>query len=180
MNRLLAVAAGALALSACATPTVYAPEGFGGQRGGYAEQRLQADRFAVSFSGNSLTSRDTVEMYLLFRAAELTLENGYDWFVTDFRETDTERRYYASPDPWFRSGYGRHWGPSWRFYRRDYWSPWDPWGPGMDGREVTRYEARAEIVMGRGSPPRDGRHTFDAREIIANLGPRVARPGAYG
>ena len=181
---ILAAAVSALALAACATPTVYAPEGYGGQRGGFAEQRLQADRFAVTFSGNSLTSRDTVEMYLLYRAAELTLENGYDWFLTDYRATEVENRYYSSPDPWYGGGYGRYWGPSWRYYRRSAWSPWnDPWGDpfgrgGWDVREVSRYEARAEIVLGRGQTPSDG-HAFNAREIIENLGPRVARPGAY-
>jgi len=178
---ILAAAVAALAVAACATPTVYAPEGYGGQRGGYAEQRLQADRFSVSFSGNSLTSRDTVEMYLLYRAAELTLENGYDWFETDYRQTDRDTRYYADPDPFYRGGYGRYWGPSWRFYSRNYWSPWgDPFGRDYDVREVSRYEARADIILGRGSPPSDARHAFDAREVVANLGPRVARPGAYG
>lgn len=175
---LAAVAAATLAISACATATTYAPEGYGGQRGGYDEMRLQEDRWAVSFSGNSLTSRDTVEMYLLYRAAELTLQSGYDWFSTEYRATDRDTRYYTDPDPWYRGGYGRYWDPAWRFYRRGYWSRWDPWGPHMDVREVSRYEARAEIVMGRGPVPGGTRHAFDAREIIANLGPRVVRPGA--
>lgn len=178
---ILAAAVSALALAACATPTVYAPEGYGGQRGGYAEQRLQSDRFAVSFSGNSLTSRDTVEMYLLYRSAELTLENGYDWFATDYRQTDTDTRYYADPDPFYHRGYAPYWGPRWRFYRGSLWSPWgDPWSRSYDVREVSRYEARAEIVMGRGRAPAEQGHAFDAREVVANLGPRVARPGAYG
>lgn len=178
MKRLLIVAASALALAACATPTAYAPEGYGGQRGGYAEQRLQEDRWAVSFSGNSLTTRDTVEMSLLYRAAELTVQSGYDWFLTDFRATDADTRYYGTPDPWFRGAYGPYWGPRWRFYRRGYWSSWDPWGRDYDVREVTRYEARAEIIMGRGTAPRGDSHAFDAREILTNLGPRIARPAA--
>lgn len=181
MKKMLIAAASALALAACATPTTYAPEGYGGQRGGYAEQRLQEDRWSVAFSGNSLTSRDTVEMYLLYRAAELTVQSGYDWFITDFRATDADTRYYATPDPWFRGAYGPYWGPSWRFYRGGYWSRWDPWyRDDFDVRQVTRYEARAEIVMGRGTPPVGDSHAFDAREVIVNLGPRVARPGAYG
>ena len=178
MKKLIIAAASALALAACATPTAYAPEGYGGQRGGYAEQRLQEDRWAVSFSGNSLTTRDMVEMALLHRAAELTVQSGFDWFLTDFRATDADTRYYASPDPWFRGGYGPYWGPSWRFYRGGGWSRWDPWYRDNDIRQVTRYEARAEIVMGRGARPMDD-HAFDAREVLANLGPRIARPAAY-
>lgn len=183
MKRLLIAAVGALALSACATPTAYAPQGYGGQSGGYAEQRLQADRWAVSFTGNSVTSRETVEIYLLHRAAELTVQSGYDWFITDYRATDADTRYYASPDPWassdpwFRNTYRPYWGPSWRFYRGSYWSPWDPWQRDLDVRQVTRYEARAEIVMGRGAMPAEDSHAFNAHEVIQNLGPRVVSQG---
>ncbi|HRH20514.1 MAG TPA: hypothetical protein PLE81_07725 [Brevundimonas sp.] len=180
MKKLLAIVAAGLALSACATPTVYAPEGYGGQRGGYAEQRLQEDRWAVAFSGNSLTSRDMVEMYLLYRAAELTVQSGYDWFVTDFRQTDAETRAYSMADPWYRGAYGPYWGPSWRFYRGGYWTPWDPWYRDMDMRQTTRYEARAEIVMGRGAVPSGERHGFNAREVMQNLAPRVTRPQQGG
>lgn len=180
MKKLIIAAAGALVLAACATPTAYAPQGYGGQSGGYAEQRLQADRWAVSFNGNSVTSRDTVEMYLLYRAAELTLQSGYDWFITDYRQSDADTRYYSMPDPWFRSAYGPYWGPSWRFYRPGGWSPWDPWYRDSDIRQVTRFEARSEIVMGRGTPPAGESHAFNAREVIENLGPRVARPLTAG
>ncbi len=41
--------------------------------GGYTSAQLAPDRWQVTFSGNSLTSRETVEDYLLYRAAELTL-----------------------------------------------------------------------------------------------------------
>lgn len=174
---LIAATAAVFALSACATATTYAPEGYGGQRGGYSEMRLEEDRWRVHFSGNSVTSRDTVEMYLLYRAAELTLERGYDWFATVHRATDRDTRYVGSPDPWFHAGYGRYWGPSWRFYRGGYWSMWDPyWGRDFDVREVNRYEAMAEIVMGRGPKPGDDPMAFEAREVVTNLGPRVIRP----
>ena len=55
----LLAAVAALALSACATATPYQPVGASGARGGYAEQRLENDRFRVSFSGNSVTSKRT-------------------------------------------------------------------------------------------------------------------------
>ncbi|HST91195.1 MAG TPA: hypothetical protein VLJ13_03275 [Brevundimonas sp.] len=180
----LLAAVATLALSACATATPYAPAGYG-SRYGYAEQRIDADRFRVSFSGNSVTSRDQVEMALLLRAAEVTAENGYDWFATVNRATDRDVRLQATPDPFYRDryspfGYSRYspfWGPSWRYYRRGYWSPWaDPFGPELDIREIDRYEATAEIVMGRGAKPSDDPNAFDAREVMQNLGPRVTRP----
>ncbi len=175
---LLVVAAAALTLGACATSTAYAPAGYNGQRGGYAEQRLENDRYRVSFSGNSVTSREQVEMSLLLRAAELTVQDGYDWFATVNRATDRDTRFSGSRpsyDPFYADRYWPHWGPSWRYYRGGAWSRWnDPFDDGMV-RQIDRYEATAEIVMGRGQKPADDPNAFDAREVIANIGGRVTR-----
>ena len=165
----------ALALAACATPTPYQPAGTGGARGGYAEQRLEADRFRVTFAGNSVTSREQVETSLLLRAAEITLENGADWFQTANRATDRDTRYRTTPNLW-ASRYGPYWGPSWRYYSRGYWSRWgDPFDD-FDVRAIDRYEASAEILLGRGPKPANDPNAFDAREVVANLSGRVMRP----
>jgi len=166
----------ALALSACATATPYGPAGQG-SRYGYSDMRVDATHFRVNFAGNSVTSRDQVEMGLLLRAAEVTLESGHDWFATVNRATDRDVRYQSSPDPFYYDRYSPFWGPSWRYYRRGLWSPWrDPFGPGMDIREIDRYEASAEIVVGNGPKPAGDPNAFDARDVIQNLGPRVPRP----
>lgn len=171
---LLAVTA-ALALSACATATPYGPAGYG-SRYGYSDMRVDANRFRVSFAGNSVTSREQVEMGLLLRAAEVTLESGHDWFATVNRATDRDVRYSASPDPYYYNRYSPFWGPSWRYYRRGFWSPWyDPFGPSLDVREIDRYEATAEIVVGNGPKPAGDPNAFDAREVVQNLGPRLPR-----
>lgn len=178
----LAATVAALALSACATATPYQPAGEG-RFGGYAEQRLENDRFRVSFAGNSVTSREDVEMGLLLRAAELTAENGFDWFATVNRATDRDTRLQAfDTGPTYGPFYGRYspyWGPTWRYYDRGRWSPWgDPfWGRrDIDVRQIDRYEATSEIIMGRGAKPANDPNAFDAREVISNLGPRVTRP----
>lgn len=176
---LAALGAAALALSACATATPYQPAGYNGSRGGYAEQRLEDNRYRVSFAGNSVTSREQVEMSLLLRAAELTTQSGYDWFSTANRSTDRDVSYVRERDP-FYDRYSPFWGPSWRYYRGGAWSHWnDPfWGqPGMI-REIDRYEANAEIVMGRGAKPANDPNAFDAREVISNVSPRLMRPAA--
>jgi hypothetical protein len=172
----VAAAAAALALSACATATPYGPAS-PGNRYGYSDQRVGADRYRVSFAGNSVTAREQVEMSLLLRAAEVTVENGYDWFATVNRSTDRDTRYYTSPDPFYSGYYGRYWSPYWRFYRGGGWSRWDPfWGPDYDVHQVTRYEASADIVLGHGPMPANDPNAFDAHEVIQNVGPRVARP----
>ena len=91
-------------LAGCGTATPYQPATDGQ---GYAEQALERDRYRVTFVGNSLTSRETVENYLLYRAAEVTLEKGYDHFV--IVEKDTERNtIYHSTFTVFSGGGIRH------------------------------------------------------------------------
>lgn len=180
----LALAAG---LAACATPTPYQPNVPGQQTsGGYSELRLEPNRFRVTFTGNSLTSRETVEAYLLFRAAELTTQQGYDWFSIVDRHTDRDARSYVEPDPLYRPWYGpgyMWWRPSWRYYgRHGGWHSWDPfwgdpfWADRVDVRTVERFEASAEIVMGKGAKPADDPRAFDARAVIDNLRPRIQYP----
>lgn len=181
MKRVLMAATATLALAACATATPYQPAGYDGQRGGFVEQRIEQNRFRVGFAGNSLTSRETVETYLLYRAAELTAQNGYDWFAMVARDTDRDTRFVGRPDPFSsRWGYSPYWGPSWRYYRGGYWGPWgafrDPFRDDIDVRQYDRYEANAEIVMGRGPKPANDPAAFDAREVMSNLGPRIQGP----
>jgi hypothetical protein len=180
----LVLAAG---LAACATPTPYQPNIRGqATSGGYSEVQIEPDRFRVTFSGNSLTSRETVEGYLLFRAAELTLQKGYDWFTIVDRETDKTTRTYVEPDPFYRPSYGPsfgYWRPSWRYFGQGYgWRTWDPfwgdpfWGDRIDVRTVDRYEASAEIVMHKGAKPPGDPRAFDARAVIDSLRPRIQYP----
>ena len=161
-----------LSLAACATATPYQPA-FDGSYG-FEESAIENDRYRVSFRGNSLTERETVEDYLLYRAAELTLERGFDHFVLATRDTESETRTVGSPDL-LRSPYGfryRYYHPVFGWY-----GPYDPFHDEVNQREITRYEALAEIVFGRGPAP-DTPEAFEAREVIENLGPRVVRPGA--
>jgi hypothetical protein len=172
-----------LALTSCATTTPYQPE-VAGQRihGGYSEQRLGEGRYRVTFDGNTLTSRERVEGYMLYRAAELTLRDGYDWFRIVARATDQDQRTYVEPNyrPWY--GYG-YWRPYWRYYRPSHgWGWWYPYGPDpfwadhYDVRTVREFEAHAEIVMGRGALPAGNGYLFDARKVMADLGPSIERP----
>ncbi|MDP2116333.1 MAG: hypothetical protein Q8J71_02930, partial [Brevundimonas sp.] len=104
LKPVLLAATAALALSACATATPYGPAGVD-SRFGYSEQRVEADRFRISFAGNSVTSREQVEMALLLRAAEVTAQSGYDWFATVNRATDRDVRLQATPDPFYYDRY---------------------------------------------------------------------------
>lgn len=179
MRRLLLAATACLALAACATPTPYQPlTKSGPATGGYSELRISPDRFRVTFSGNSLTSRETVERYLLYRAAEVALAEGYDWFALADRHTDKQSRTIVHRDP-FPYDY---WRPTWAYMGRGRWVTWDPWlthpfwADQVDVSQVDRYEAAAEIFLQRGAKPVDDPAAFDAREVLKNLGPTIVRP----
>lgn len=176
--------AGGLSLAACMTATPYRPAtGTGESRTGYSDERIEDNRFRVTFAGNSLTSRETVERYLLYRAAELTVQNGFDYFVLTNRDTEKKTEVYRTgsafgPGPW---GY---WSPYWRFYRPRWgWRSWDPfyddpfwYDRDFDYRTVNRYEAMAEIITGKGPKPADNLRAFDAREVLSRLGPNIQAP----
>jgi hypothetical protein len=182
LRGLLAAApiAAAMLLAACTTPTPYQPYTRGTNApGGYSEQRIENERWVVRFSGNSLTSRERVETYLLYRAAELTLQNGFDSFQMVRRDVDQNVRTHVYSDPWGPGPWG-YWGPSWRYWHGGRWGYWDPWWPGpfwggVDVHTVTRYEAIAEIMMRRGTRPGDP-SAFDARQVVANLRPQIEYP----
>jgi hypothetical protein len=171
---LLALAVGALA--ACATPTPYQP-GAPGAPGAYGfhEERIENNRVRLTFRGNSLTDRDTVETYLLYRAAELTLQDGKDYFVVTNRDTEEHTR-LQSDGP----GFGRSAFDFWYFSPRHGWGrAYDPfWDEPTNYREVTRYEAIAEVAMFTGPKPANDANAFDAREVQANLQGRIVRPPA--
>ncbi|HEY5290249.1 MAG TPA: hypothetical protein VIJ59_09460 [Caulobacteraceae bacterium] len=166
----------AVGLSGCETATPYQPLRQGtAQSGGFTDQRLDQSHFRVSFQGNTLTSRATVENYLLYRAAELTVSSGYDWFETTDRQTDRDSQtYYDTLGP---GPYG-FWRPRWRAWGG--WGGWGAWGPywGDTGvvDTVQRFQASAEIEMQHGPKPAGNPRALDAREVLANLGPKIERP----
>jgi hypothetical protein len=184
----LALAAAIAAATACTTATPYQPyrpEMAGGVHGGYSEQRLVPDRYIVKFHGNELTSRDRVEGYLLYRAAEVTTQNGYDWFTVVERRTEHDVKTYVRPDPFYSPWYGPdygYWRPSWRYYRRGFgWYDWYPgygpfWADSTDITTIESFEAQAEILLGRGAIPAGNNRSFDARKVMADLGPSIVLP----
>ena len=153
-----------LALAGCAVPTPYKPadDGFG-----YSEQQIEDNRYRVSFAGNSATPRDVVQDYLLYRAAELTLENGYDYFTMVSQNLERSTRYIGQGITSF-SPTGRH---------------FDSVGFGVGvtsytARPIDNYTAIADIVLFKGEKPPDDVNAYDARDVIPRLRAKIARPKA--
>ena len=176
--RLLVVAVLAFVASCSSAATPYQPSVSPGGYG-FSETPIEQNRVRLSFRGNSLTGRETVETYLLLRAAETTIERGFDHFVVANRATDADVQRYREAEPFYpafrpvyyyfhpRYGWRPYYDP---FYRTGFWdSP-------ARVREITRYEAVAEIAMFRGAKPADNPNAFDARDVVSNLRGRVAAP----
>src|SRR5712671_4396926 len=98
-------------LAGCMMPTPYAPR-LEGERTGYTDRALTQNRYRVTFTGNSATPRETVESYLLLRAAEVARAAGFNNFVFDTRNTRANTSVqavpYGPPDPFW--GGRRGWG----------------------------------------------------------------------
>ncbi len=163
-------------LAACATATPYGPASQGSGYG-FSEQQIEEGRFRITFRGNSSTSRETVENSLLFRAAELTLQGGYDYFIVEERDTEA-RTTYRNTGPAFYGRYGYGYPFHRPYYAFPYYAYGFRWGYPYDSytREVTRYSAIAFVTMHRGEKPTDNARAFDARDVIDNLGPVVLGP----
>ncbi len=82
----------ALILSACAT--AYQREG---ATGGYTETQLDTNVFQVTFRGNGYTARQRAADFALLRSAELTLENGYNYFVIIDANQYSKSSSYTTP-----------------------------------------------------------------------------------
>ena len=79
------IAVSALALGACASLAPYGPQQAGrGQ--GFSEQRIESNRFRVTYNG--VGAPGPVADRALFRAAQLTVDQGYDWFEVTQRWLD--------------------------------------------------------------------------------------------
>ena len=163
---LFLAAAGVLALAGCATETPYGPAAPGGY--GFTEQRIEKDRYRITFSGNSLTDRQTVETYLLFRAGELAVQNGYDYFRQVESDTESTSEYTTTTTPYP--------GPYQRF--PGYYAYGWGWSHPIDAttRERKRYSATSYVVFGRGPKPADDPYAYDAREVMNNLRTAIVRP----
>jgi hypothetical protein len=164
MTRISLAAAALWLLAACAggpTPYQQAQGGFG-----YSEQQIEENRYRVSFAGNSATSRQTVEDYLMYRAAELTVQTGHDWFEVVDRDTVQEFSGGGSPEVGvgFGGGSGFGVGLSMPMFG----------GGGGSGR----YTADMDILVHDGEKPQDDADAYDAFSVISRLQPKVLAGGA--
>jgi hypothetical protein len=109
-----------------------------------------------------------VEDFALLRAAELAVENGYDWFRVVGRSLDGEEK----------GGVGLGAGVGTGSYGRR-----SSVGVGVGGNLGTVgarkfFTSRLEVLFGSGDLPADTAEVYDARSVIDTIKARIAEAGA--
>ena len=148
------IAVSALALSACASLAPYGPQqSAGGQ--GFNEQRIESNRFRVTYNG--VGAPGPVADRALFRAAQLTVDQGYDWFEVTQRWIDgrPDSAGGVRPSVSIGAGSSRYGG---------YSASGVGVGLGFDLSGPQPTSTTLEIVLGRGAKP-DRPDAYDARGV---------------
>lgn len=166
ISRLFYLAA-VLGLTACASQSAYRPAEDAHDHG-YYSQAVGNGKYVAGYNGSSTMSENLVKDYALFHAAELTMQQGKDWF----RVVERESRSVEKP------------GPALTRHQTDYVvqqrcgllgcssnvRPVMHTTVGVDaanGRTV--WSSRLEIVMGTGPKPADGGSYYDADTLLETL-----------
>lgn len=157
-----------LMAGACASSPEYVPARDVDDYGHYST-RLDDDRYRVVYNGRPSMNPNTAKDYALLRAAELTLQEGNDWFQVVDRETSSIERY--APSTGFR-------------YERAYYverdcgllscrqsvRPTTMTSVGFDSRDTrSRHSHALEIVMGKGKMPTESGSYYDADSVARSL-----------
>lgn len=81
-------------ITGCASKGVYSPSSGSGY--GYSHSQIDSNSYRVHFKMRGDDSQKAMD-YAMRRAAQLTLEKGYDWFVINDQQTLTHTRKNADP-----------------------------------------------------------------------------------
>ena len=170
--------------SAAAAPAASAPMVPPAKPGVFSAQKKAGTRYHLAVAGHSFTSRDAIEKYLLYRAAELTLQQQGSWFTLVESRTKGDTEPVPKPDPAglrysFRLAY---WRPVWR-YKESGATAWKSWSPfagapfaAVDPKKVSAFEVSADIVLHKGTMNDADPLAFEAGAVSDLLVNQVSPP----
>jgi hypothetical protein len=162
MPRLAIALAMAVVMIGCSTP--YQSQGF---RGGYSDTRIASNTALISFKGNGYTGHEKVETYLLRRCAEVTLSDGYDYFVIVDKNEDTIHGLIDTPGSYSSNTSATAIGSGNMAFGQAHTS-----GTFSPGQSIPYAKHRSEVMikMFKGQKPSDDSRAFDAHELVHFLG----------
>ena len=142
-----------VALAACASTSPYKRAG-SSTGTGYSERQISENRWRVIFrmrNDNLAAAQD----FALLRAAELAVQNGYDWFEVVDRNSDADEHNRGG----FSAGFG--------LSGCGYYGCGSRFGVHSNGSRP-RSLSILEVRLGK-MPVPGGAQYYDARQLIANL-----------
>jgi hypothetical protein len=86
IKKIVITAIMAISVSACQTANPY-PDG-----PGFYETQVESNRYRITYVAPNGMPRQRAEDFLLLRAADTALQNGYDWFEVVGRAADIDQR----------------------------------------------------------------------------------------
>ncbi len=154
------------ALAACSTPY-----GKYGLLGGFSDSRIDANTFSISVDNNGFTSQQTTSLQALYRAAELTVTNGFDYFVIVSGANNSTSMAIVMPGSSTSQ------------------TTVNSYGSTAAARTTTSYtpttivpivlpNSTILIKTFKGSKPNDMANAYDARETMKYLGPQIGAAAA--
>lgn len=167
MLRTFVIAASLALTAACASTPSYTPAASQGAAG-YSERQIETGRYFVTYRSGTSAEAALVHDYALLRAAELTLQNGSEWFWVDRASYEGQSQRSSGPSLGIGIG-GGSWGGN----------VGGSVGVGVNvplGGSRPNGSARGatlEIRFGQGPKPDDA-NAYDARSISQNIRSRLA------
>lgn len=168
-SRILIIAT-MLTLGACASTPDYVAADSAGDYGHYT-RKISDDRYRVNYNGRRSTDLQDARDYAMLRAAELTLNKGYDWFQIIDRETSTTESRESQPQFGFGVQEARHYETRCGLVSCTTYSRPSRYSSLQisNHRPETRHSHSIEIVMGKGKVPENGNY-YDARAVAESIG----------
>tara|TARA_B100000953_G_C17948922_1_gene399324 strand:- start:275 stop:796 length:522 start_codon:yes stop_codon:yes gene_type:complete len=160
-----------LVMAGCANQPDYRQAQKGGF--GYTESKLSDTQYRVHFKAKGSDKGKAMD-YAMLRAAEVTLLEGYDWFVVTDRETLVDKEtVQITPTAGFSQRYARVTDCGVLTCRTSY-HPTTQFETGVfvGGSQKSEIESILSIELGKGTRPSSAT-SFDAREVRDNLQPKT-------
>ncbi len=158
-------------LLGCTQPTYYTPSSNGY---GFAERQIGPERYQVVFAGNHKTRRETAHQYVLFRAAQLADQSGFQYLAVNGQTQRIERfgDLHSRPTQRVDLGLEDGYGGSSGLNRKN----------GDKGRirsSVERYQAILDVSFyeDEASIPPGDREIYQTDEVLSDLGPVIEVEG---
>ncbi|MFN7923422.1 MAG: hypothetical protein U0Q16_25190 [Bryobacteraceae bacterium] len=153
--------------------------------GVFTAKQSKPGTFKLTVAGHEFTRRGDIEKYLAYRAAQLTIEQGGDWFILN---EDRAKGETAAPVP-ARDPEGprysfrmKHFRPVWR-YKTTGSTEWKRWSPftgqpffADDPKTISDFEVSVEIVVRKGPMDDIDPLGFEARALSDLLINQVSPP----